>query len=296
MYNVRVLKYPSGWQYRVYDTVVGFHGNDTVKDRDSGIREVLAWNPDIGDYETVICDPDTMWTNVFTGRYEKAPTEMKEPDPERSARVSMNRTVTKVYHLARSNVWDWFFTLTFDPAKVDSFDYEQCVKSLKSWLDTIRRFSPDMRYLMVPEKHESGRYHFHGLFAGCENIAFVESGHYTKSGDTIYNVGNYKLGWSTATRVKDNSRVVKYISKYITKDLCAVSSGRKRYWASRNLDDVQAEDMLLDSEHLRRFVQALEKSCLHKSVVDGDIVKTTYYEMEVPGFEDGQLVSALFTV
>lgn len=285
MYNVKVLKYPSGWQYRVYSNIVGFHDNDTAKDIDH-MQTVYVWNAGIEDYEPIVCNPDTMWTNVFTGEYEKAPKELPEPDYERSAKVSMSRTVNKVYHLARSNIWEWFFTLTFDPKKVDSFNYEECVKKLKSWLDTIRRFSPDIKYIIVPEKHESGRFHFHGLFAGCENITFIESGHYTKSGDMIYNIGNYKLGWSTATRVKDNAKVTKYISKYITKDLCAVSFGRKRYWASRNLEDVQGEEMLVDNEHLHRLVQALEKSCLHKKVVDSDIVKTTYYEMEVPEFED----------
>ena len=47
------------------------------------------------------------------------------------------------------------------------------------------------------------------------------------------NVGSYRLGWSTATRITDQAKVTKYIAKYISKDLCQVASGRKRYWCSR---------------------------------------------------------------
>lgn len=283
MYNVKVLKYPSGWQYRVYNTITGYHGYDKKPIDDSKLQEVYFWNEKIQDYEIYICDPNKMWVNIFDGNYERAPTLIQEPDKERSAKVSMSRTVNRVYHLARSNVWDWFFTLTFDPVKVNSFDYDACTKKLKGWLDGIRRVSPDLRYLIVPEKHESGRFHFHGLFAGCENISFEESGHYTQSGETIYNIGEYQLGFSTATRVKDNSKVVKYISKYITKDLCAVSYGKKRYWASRNLVDIQGEELILNYEMLCKLKEKLDSECLHRKKVGNDDMNVIYYEMEVQG-------------
>lgn len=277
MYNVKVLKYPSGYQYRVYSDVVGFHGTDKILQDNS--QELLVWNESLKDYEYVCCDPDKMWFNLFSGEYERMPKEIRDPDREHSAKVSMNRTIKKIYHFARSNVWEWFFTLTFDPKKVDSFCYEDCTKYLSKWLNNLRRSCPNLRYLVVPEKHKSGRFHFHGLFAGCANIDFVDSCHKTKDGDIIYNIGSYRLGWSTATRVKDNSRVTKYLSKYISKDLCAVTFGKKRYWASRNLEDVEPVEMLLSRQDLDKLMEHLKKTCLYQKKVCSDIVDTIYFEM-----------------
>lgn len=284
MYNLKVLKYPSGWQIRVYDEFVGIKDNKPyVKNPDSHIYKDYVWDYESQEYYLRECEHDKFWYNIFTQEYERYPKEMKEPDKERSAKVSMNRTVNKVYHLARSNIWDWFFTLTFDPEKVDSFDYSACTKSLSKWLNNLRRVAPELKYIAVPEKHKSGRFHFHGLFAGCEGIEFIESGHYTKSGDIIYNIGSYKLGFSTATRVKDNSKVTKYISKYITKDLCAVSFGKKRYWASRNLDDVKGEEFkIMTQKALEEIKERLSKKCLFHKTVQSDIVTVDYFEMEVP--------------
>lgn len=142
-----------------------------------------------------------------------------------------------------------------------------------------------MRYLVVPEKHMSGRFHFHGLFSGCDGVVFHESGHYTKDGGAIYNIVNYRFGFSTATRVKDNSRVVKYISKYITKDLCAVSFNKKRYWASKNLADVEAVEVILEPQEMSVLLSRLNDVCLHRKVVKSDDVSVVYYEMEV-GYEN----------
>ena len=68
---------------------------------------------------------------------------------KRSIASSMNRTVNAVYHKARSNTWDWFVTLTFDPDLVDSFDYGLAVAKLSKWLNNLRRLSPDIGYVMV---------------------------------------------------------------------------------------------------------------------------------------------------
>lgn len=43
-----------------------------------------------------------------------------QEDIEHSQRVSMNRTIQKIYEIARSNRWEYFITLTFDPQKHNS--------------------------------------------------------------------------------------------------------------------------------------------------------------------------------
>ena len=58
----------------------------------------------------------------------------------------------------------------------------------------------------------------------------------SNDGDFIYNIENYKGGFSTATRIKDTKKAVSYIIKYITKELCEVTFHKRRYLPSNNLD------------------------------------------------------------
>lgn len=280
-YNIRVYKYPSGWQYRVYSPITGFPDNKHhVLNPDQNVRDEIYWDFNEQCWNHIECDPDKMWYNIFTMEFEPMPKLIKEPDPERSAKVSMNRTVNKVYHLSRSNVWEWFFTLTFNPEKVDSFDFDACQKKLTKWLDHLHRTAPDMKYMVVPEQHKSGRYHFHGLFAHMEGVSFINSGHTTKDGDVIFNIGNYTLGWSTATRVKDNAKVTKYITKYISKDMCASTKNRKRYWRSRNLNDVEPEEMTLTPQQMKNMLEILKDNCIYSKEVKTEFLNVTYFEME----------------
>lgn len=269
MYNIKVFKYPSGWQYRIYSQPVGF--------KDDGV-------PD--------CKDPELWYNPFEDVYERGAPEFvgefdeilidEEKRKERSIKNSMNRTINNIYHLARSNMWDWFITLTFDPQKVDSLNYDMCVKCLSKWLNNLKRISPELKYIIVPEKHKSGRYHFHGLFADCWDISFIDSGKKTSDGQTIFNIGNYKLGWSTATQITDNQRVTKYISKYISKDLVSVTVNKKRYWASRNLELCEEEEILIDGRYLDNYVSKLLMYSKHHKFRHGADLTTLYIETDAP--------------
>ena len=86
----------------------------------------------------------------------------------------------------------------------------------------------------MPELHKDGAYHFHGLLANCDGLGLVYSGKIQKR-QMVYNISSFRLGFTTATQVKDTNKVSVYVTKYITKDLCALTSGKKRYWCSRNL-------------------------------------------------------------
>jgi hypothetical protein len=101
--------------------------------------------------------------------------------------------------------------------------------------------------VVVPELHKSGRYHFHGVFSNCEGMTFKESGHYSDSGKEIYHVGNYRLGFTTATKVGESIKSAMYMGKYITKELCGHIRGKKRYWKSRNCN-MPEEEKYLDED------------------------------------------------
>lgn len=147
------------------------------------------------------------------------------------------RDKKKVYDLARANQWDWFLTFTFDKNKVNRFDYNECVSKLKKWLNNFssRKCYGHLKYLIIPEKHKNGAWHFHGLFANAPDTCFEFSG-VVKDGNLVFNLTSYKLGYTTATKVKDTNKVSHYITKYMTKELTTDLKGKNRHLASRNLN------------------------------------------------------------
>lgn len=284
LYNVKYFKYPSGWQVRLYSTVVGIKDNSPDVLFQDDISEYLMWNSEIDEWETVYMKSNNdTWFNPFTEREEKMPVEYDEKEIEckkkRSISSSMGRTINAVFQKARANDWDWFLTFTFNPDIVDSMDYQSVVKKLSKWLNNAKTLCPDMGYIIVPEKHKSGRYHFHGLFRRCDELGFIQSGKKTVTGDIIYNVGKYKFGWTTATRIKDQTRVTKYIAKYISKDLVQVAFNKRRYWASRNLKEPEIIECLLDNKKQDMLADRLAMKATHIKKIENGEVTTVYFEL-----------------
>lgn len=154
---------------------------------------------------------------------------------ERGKKNTMKRAVQQVYDIARSNYFDWFVTLTFNPKQIDSFDYNECSKAIRLFTKRLQRLG--CQWLIVPEQHESGRYHFHGLVAG--DLPLIPSGHKSYNQETgealdIFNLANYEFGFTTATRIAHPEKTASYITKYLTKKI-TVPKGRKCYWASGSL-------------------------------------------------------------
>lgn len=173
----------------------------------------------------------------FSDTFKKTSDLLTEEEKKNhSLYVSMNRSRDMIYQYALSNNWDFFFTLTFDPVKVDSFDYDLCLSKIRTWFNNLhKRQAPSLKYLCVPEQHKSGRWHFHALVSNLGSLILADSGHKTY-GNIIYNVPQFKWGFTTATAVKDTKKVSSYLCKYITKDLCVHTVGKRRYFASKNLN------------------------------------------------------------
>lgn len=178
-----------------------------------------------------------------------------EAEEKHCISVSYNRTKNKIYQLARSNSWEWFITFTFDRTKIDSSDYTEVTEKLQNFLDHLRqRKAPDLIYLIVPELHSDKKhYHFHGLLTNCGNMRFSYSGHSDKKGNQIFNMPDWSFGFSTATRVADTKRVSHYITKYITKESTVFLKNKKRYYASRNINIVEPEFLVLDEESFQKM-------------------------------------------
>ena len=104
---------------------------------------------------------------------------------------SMRRARAKLRRLALATGFDFFVTLTLDPAKIDRYDGEAVVKALGRWCDNmVRRHG--LRYILVPERHKDGAYHFHGFMAG-EGLKAIDSG-VEWDGRPVYNLPSGGVG------------------------------------------------------------------------------------------------------
>ncbi|MBQ2936888.1 MAG: hypothetical protein IJD96_11700 [Lachnospiraceae bacterium] len=254
-YNVRVYNYVNGQQIRIYSNVYMCEDENDVFEKK---KQIEKENPTVG------ISGEEIWKNIE--QYEEY-LEVMQEDYEienaknRSVKNSMSRTVQKICEITRSNEWEYFITLTFNPEKVDSFNYSEVVNKLSKWLNNLKnRYSPNLRYIVVPELHKSGRFHFHGLFADIGNMTLIDSGKRLNDGTIIYNIGNYNLGFTTATKIKDNARVSSYITKYISKDLCAVTANKKRYWCSKNLNKVKIDEYILEYNEIKQMLEDLSEN------------------------------------
>lgn len=252
MYNVRVKRYLDTIQIRVY--------SDFIYNEKKLSKKKPEYNP-------------------FTEQLEILHTlEELQVREMRSKYNSRSRSINHIYDIARSNKWEWFFTLTFNPEKVDSFNHAECTKKLSKWLNNMRSCCPNMVYLVVPEQHKSGRWHFHGLFANVNELHFVDSGHKDNKGRVIYNVGNYRMGFSTATKIEDISRASSYLCKYITKDICELTKGKKRYWASRN---VLLPEVYESIDNQKSILAEWIESATYIKTIKSEFLDVTYLEVPV---------------
>lgn len=167
-------------------------------------------------------------------------------ESEECLRRSARRSKSKIKDIAYCNEWDWFISLTFNGEKVNRYDYDLVVQKMTDWLKNNKRVCRDMKYIVVPEMHLDGAWHFHGLFSNCDDLQFTES-----NIENVYNVGKFKLGWTTATKIQDTERASTYISKYICKDVIHSTYNRKRYWYSRNCDLPQVEKYFCDCKKVK---------------------------------------------
>lgn len=257
VYNVRLFDYVDGRKHvRIYSRPV-ISGTDAMENITKKRLETMKRNKESSSART-------------------------QKQIEKSRDDSMKRTKNKIYEIARSNKWDYFVTFTFNPQKINSKNYDYLVEIIHDWFKKIKKeYAPDLYYILVPELHADGKkWHFHGLFGNTGNITFIDSGHKT-GGETIYNIPQFTYGFSTATKVKDSNKVSGYITKYITKDLCAVTENRKRYWVSRNVKRPAPVGYYMTKEEIADLMEDISEDVLYIKTLDAPLAeqKIKYIEM-----------------
>lgn len=180
-------------------------------------------------------------------RTEDAPSEREN----KRLAASLSRTRRRIYEIAACNEWTWFFTGTLNGEKCDRNDLNGTFKRLSQFVRDFRKSQSGARivYMIVPEQHKDGTWHFHGLLQGiseAELYKFSEADNIPaklkkriSEGEELFTWKGYeqRFGWATLSRVKSHAAVSKYVTKYITKDLqdCAQVSGAHLYYASKGL-------------------------------------------------------------
>lgn len=150
---------------------------------------------------------------------------------------SLKRTKSLVRDIVLCNNFEYFVTFTFNPKKCDSFNFSECYHKLSTWIhnqkENSRLNGRELKYIFIPERHKSGRWHFHGLISGYIG-SLRPSGLFSGSDRPIYNLTSFRSGFTTAVMVDSKEGVSNYVTKYITKDFIKTFNQR-RFFASKNL-------------------------------------------------------------
>lgn len=148
---------------------------------------------------------------------EEAESSEKSDDTGEALRRSKSRARKMVFDLVACNPeLDTFLTFTLNGELIDRYDYSAAIKKLNTWLDNrVRRRG--LRYVFVAEHHKDGAIHFHGL-ANSSALSLTPSGVKDKRGNDVYNVTDWRLGFTTAIKCYgERGAVCKYVTKYISK-------------------------------------------------------------------------------
>lgn len=189
---------------------------------------------------------------AVAGMEDREPQEATRTRNVNSAKLDNNlsRAKSAVLSKALCNPWDYFVTLTLDASKVDRYALHDTYRHLAKWLCNLRnRRYKTLRYLIVPEPHKDGAWHFHGLLGGLplEDLRPFDPSEripdrvraLVLSGRQIYDWPRYReaYGWVTCEPIRDPVASACYMTKYITKSLGsdAVERGYHLYYCSTGL-------------------------------------------------------------
>lgn len=222
----------------------------------------------------------------------------------RNRHKNQKRALNSFLGYGQNNDWQYFFTITFDPKKIDSSNQVSVKYAWKLFRQKIQYRYPDCQIMCVVEYHkDNNKLHFHGVIARANlnavlcravnlqpfrkdkqgNVIMrngqpVHNGLYLQPllsniGDKIYNFNSnfYTDGFCSVIPLTDRTndltvyeKVVFYLAKYMAKDKSAVPYNGKSFFCTRNLEKGKKECFYLSEEEFRELV-AFEGFTLKKS-------------------------------
>lgn len=145
------------------------------------------------------------------------------------------RAKTRVRELALCNDWSHWCTITLNKNKMNRYDLDGYIKKLGEWISHYnRKYNTKLKYILIPEQHEDGAWHMHGLMNGLSPDSLIKNKH----GYLDMPFYAERFGWISLDPVKDKLRISSYISKYISKDVMKATEiklHKHSFYASRGL-------------------------------------------------------------
>lgn len=229
---------------------------------------------------------------------------------EKNKRDSLTRAKKKVFEIASANEWHYMVTFTLNKEKIDRYEPKTVQKAFSSWLSNMVQ-RKGLKALIIPEYHPTDKaIHFHGLVN--DTLTFDHSGTYKVNGikkpmgaerlkrlkktpadvdvKPVYNVKEYKLGFSTAIPLDEQStdeetnknvtRVSHYITKYCTKELDKIFGS---YYIAVGKIERELPYILcnLDFEHLASFGKVVKLPENYGTVCYATITKDDFEGSEI---------------
>lgn len=164
--------------------------------------------------------------------------------------AALSRARRTVLELALCNDWKYFCTFSISKMKMDRKDLEKFHSSFLQWLRDMRKKYPyvPIRFVLVPEQHQDGSWHMHGLFSDISPllISFRELWErgvnvpfkLVKNGYLNWPDYQNKFGFCSFGLIRNGIAAGFYITKYISKSLSdsPISVGLHLYYASKGLN------------------------------------------------------------
>lgn len=151
---------------------------------------------------------------------------------------SISRTKSKIFELAICNEWEYFLTLTINKDKYNRYDLKKYYKDFAQWLQNYnKKYNIKIDYIMIPELHQDGAWHMHGLVKGIPKKHFTKNEH----GYLDWKEYREKFGYFSCSKIKSKEKVSKYITKYITKDMdkSVKELNANMYYRSQGLNEAE---------------------------------------------------------
>lgn len=210
---------------------------------------------------------------------------------------NISRARAKIQEYVLCNDWQYFVTLTLDKNKYDRHDLDTFKKDLGMFINNSNKLrGSKLSYLLIPEQHEDGAWHMHGLINGLmdSELHELDRNYFDKHthgkipkyimdkwkrGGKVYAWTKYadKFGYITLDVVRDSKRIASYIKKYITKDMAhnMQDCNKRLYLASRGLKTAEklSKGHLHDVDDLKADLDADTSYC-----IDGQYCKTIWLD------------------
>lgn len=182
-------------------------------------------------WETVENDPGAVENFVENSLQE----DEKNSKYDNIGRATRRAKISAFDAIMCNHDLDAFVTFTYSPDDVnDKASYGECYKALGIWLSN-RVQRKNLKYVLVPERTKKGDIHFHAIMNSTAlklvRAYSAKSGRaLTHNGKPLYNVEDWKHGFTSAELIPDadgdRRAVAKYIFKYMGKQMGQKIGGR----------------------------------------------------------------------